>query len=61
VIVAFIIRIEFDGRRWLLTLQDLTTGERRGFVSFEACFAALRERSEERVRTAPDSTEPADA
>lgn len=48
--LAFIVRVEFDGQRWTLTLQDLTSGERRRFVSFETCFAALKERSETRSR-----------
>lgn len=51
--LAFIVRVEFDGQRWTLTLQDLTSGERRSFASFEACFAALRQLSEARSRRQP--------
>ena len=48
--LAFIVRVEFDGQRWALTLQDLETGERRAFEGFDACCAALRERAVSRVR-----------
>ena len=53
VTLAFIVRVEFDGRRWLVTLHDLTSGERRAFASFEGCFAALKERSEVRSQARP--------
>jgi len=53
VTLAFIVRVEFDGQRWTLTLQDLTSGECRSFVSFETCFAALRQRCEARSRRQP--------
>jgi hypothetical protein len=43
--LAFIVRVEFDGQRWALTLQDLATGERCAFDGFDACCAALRERA----------------
>ena len=43
--LAFIVRVEFDGQRWALTLQDLETGERRAFEDFDACCSALRERA----------------
>lgn len=48
--LAFIVRVEFDGQRWVLTLQDLETGERRAFAGFDACCAALRERAVARAR-----------
>ena len=51
--LAFIVRVEFDGRRWLLTLHDLTSGERHAFASFDGCFAALKERSEARSQARP--------
>jgi len=50
VTLAFIVRVEFDGQRWALTLQDLETGERRDFEGFDACFGALRERAVARAR-----------
>jgi len=46
VTLAFIVRVEFDGWRWSLTLHDLASGEQRHFISFEACMAAIRERAE---------------
>jgi len=49
VTLAFIVRVEFDGRTWALTLQDLETGERRAFAGFDACFAALQERALQRA------------
>ena len=48
--LAFIVRVEFDGQRWAITLQDLETGERRAFEGFDACCAALRERAVARAR-----------
>jgi len=45
VTLAFIVRVEFDGQRWALTLQDLETGERRAFEGFDACFTALQDRA----------------
>lgn len=42
--LAFIVRIEFDGARWRLTLLDVTSGERRDFTSLEGCLTALRQR-----------------
>lgn len=48
--LAFIVRVEFDGRCWALTLQDLETGERRAFEGFDACCAALQERANLRAR-----------
>lgn len=35
VTLAFIVRVEFDGRRWVVTLHDLASGEQRAFGSFE--------------------------
>jgi len=55
VTLAFIVRAEFDGQRWALTLQDLETGERRDFESFDGCFAALQERAILRAHRAPRS------
>lgn len=48
--LAFIVRVEFDGERWALTLQDLETGERRDFEGFDACCAAIQERANHRAR-----------
>ncbi|TVR86931.1 MAG: hypothetical protein EA416_14935 [Trueperaceae bacterium] len=45
VTLAFIVRVEFDGWRWSLTLHDLASGEHRRFASFDACMAAIRERA----------------
>lgn len=42
--LAFIVRVEMDGPRWAVTLQDLETGERRGFDGLDACCVALQER-----------------
>jgi len=55
--LAFIVRVELDGQRHALTLQDLETGERRDFEDFDACFAALRERALVRER-APTPARP---
>jgi hypothetical protein len=34
--LAFIVRAEFDGRCWTLTVQDLATGERRCSNTFSS-------------------------
>lgn len=53
--LAFIVRVEFDGQRWALTLQDLESGERRDFEGFDTCFAALQDRAIVRARRATRS------
>jgi hypothetical protein len=47
--LAFIVRAEFDGRCWTLTVQDLATGERRRFDTFAACSEGLRRAAEGHV------------
>jgi hypothetical protein len=47
--LAFIVRAEFDGHRWTLTMQDLATGERRRFDTFGACGEGLRRAAEGHV------------
>jgi hypothetical protein len=47
--IAFIVRAEFDGRRWTLTVQDLATGERRRFDTFGACGEGLQAAAEGHV------------
>lgn len=51
--LAFIVRVEFDGSRWKLTLLDVASGERRHFHSFEGCLTAMREQSEARASRSP--------
>jgi hypothetical protein len=64
--LGFIVRVEFDGRRWTLTLHDLANGERRRFDTFGACGEGLRMASEAhlpavrregRVSRGPDGAE----
>ncbi len=51
--LAFIVRVEFDGQRCAITLQDLETGERQAFEGFDACCAAMRERAAARAPARP--------
>jgi hypothetical protein len=60
--LAFIVRAEFDGRRWTLTVQDLATGERRRFDTFAGCGEGLRRAAEGHVpalrRGGPSTRDP---
>ncbi len=47
--LAFIVRAEYDGQRWRLSLQDLTSGELLVFSTLAACLEALERRTLERA------------
>lgn len=49
-VFGFIVRVDFDGRRWKVTLQELSTGTSRSYPSMEEACAALRLRAERRSR-----------
>jgi len=51
--LAFIVRVDMDGQRWAVTLQDLETGERHEFDGLDTCCAALQERVRAHPRTRP--------
>ena len=47
--LAFIVRAEYDGQRWRLSLQDLTSGELLVFSTLAACLEVLERRTLERA------------
>ncbi|MBX3144015.1 MAG: hypothetical protein KF813_09690 [Trueperaceae bacterium] len=47
-VAGFIVRADYDGRRWKVTLQELSTGLVSTYESLESACAELKRRAERR-------------
>ncbi|MGB2963204.1 MAG: hypothetical protein WBB69_04385 [Anaerolineales bacterium] len=52
---SFILRLwieETDGKKWRFSLEDTSTGKRKGFASLEKLFGYLKEITQDEINTA---------